>query len=241
MFHSDVAKYLNYTIQILERLIETSMSHSNSDTFLQTVLQPRKLRRLDFRSAEQTIVLIQFMVIDFDKFLLSDIRYSQPWIKHIAFSSNATVNWKYQRCERSVANLEHPFVARYFSHVHSLHGLVAEICLDIYRRLGQIPLCRKMPVDLYSKTLVLWCQVLPHLIDLLFFHVVLLQIKVIILALSLYLCKLLILFLQWDHVNRYVWCSQNHLFYNSCCAKCWIYFHMDKMLEDLRFPKHIVT
>ena len=78
MFHSDVTKYLNYTIQILARLIETSMSHSNSDTFLQTVLQHRKQRRLDFRSAEQTLVLIQFMVIDFDKFLLSDIRYSQP-------------------------------------------------------------------------------------------------------------------------------------------------------------------
>ena len=78
MFHSDVAKYLNYTIQVLAHLIETSMSHSNSDTFLQTVLQLRKQRRLDFRSAEQTLVLIQFMVIDFDKFLLSDIRYSQP-------------------------------------------------------------------------------------------------------------------------------------------------------------------
>ena len=78
MFHSDVAKYLNYTIQILAHLIETSMSHSNSDTFLHTVLQLRKQRRLDFRSAEQTLVLIQFMVIDFDKFLLSDIRYSQP-------------------------------------------------------------------------------------------------------------------------------------------------------------------
>ena len=78
MFHSDVAKYLNYTLQILAHLIETSMSHLNSDTFLQTVLEPRKQRRLDFRSAEQTIVLIQFMVIDFDKFILSDIRYSQP-------------------------------------------------------------------------------------------------------------------------------------------------------------------
>ena len=65
MFHSDVQKYLNYIIQI--------MSHSNSRTFLQIVLEPRKQRRLDFRTAKQTLVLIQFMVIDFDKFLLSYI------------------------------------------------------------------------------------------------------------------------------------------------------------------------
>ena len=45
----------------------------NSDTFLQIVLEPRKQRKLDFRSVKQTLVLIQFMVIDFDKFLLSDI------------------------------------------------------------------------------------------------------------------------------------------------------------------------
>ena len=73
MPHSDVPKYLNYIVQILACPIETSMSHSNSDTFLQTVLEPRKQRRLDFRSAKQTLVLIQFMVIDFNKFLLSDI------------------------------------------------------------------------------------------------------------------------------------------------------------------------
>ena len=46
-----------------------------SDTFLQTVLEPRKLRKLDFRSAKQTLVLIQFIVIDFDKFFLSDINW----------------------------------------------------------------------------------------------------------------------------------------------------------------------
>ena len=73
MFHLYVPKYLIYIIQILACPIETSMSHSNSDTFLQTVLEPRKQRRLDFRSAKQTLVLIQFMVIDFNKFLLSDI------------------------------------------------------------------------------------------------------------------------------------------------------------------------
>ena len=64
-----------WIIQILACPIETSMSHSNSDTFLQTVLEPRKQRRLDFRSAKQTLVLIRFMVIDFDKFLLSDINW----------------------------------------------------------------------------------------------------------------------------------------------------------------------
>ena len=69
MFHSDVQKCLNYVIQILACSSETSMSH----TFQQAVLEPRKQRRLDFRSAKQTLVLIRFMVIDFDKFLLSDI------------------------------------------------------------------------------------------------------------------------------------------------------------------------
>ena len=73
MLHSDVPKYLNYIIQISACLIETSVSHSNSDTFLQTVLGPRKQSRLDFRSAKETLVLIQFMATDFDKFLLSDI------------------------------------------------------------------------------------------------------------------------------------------------------------------------
>ena len=38
MFHADVPKCLNYIIQILACSIETSMPHSNSDTFLQTVL-----------------------------------------------------------------------------------------------------------------------------------------------------------------------------------------------------------
>ena len=42
-----------------------------------------------------------------------------------------------------------------FSHVRLLHDIVAEICLDIYRHLGQIPLCRKMTFDLYSKILML--------------------------------------------------------------------------------------
>ena len=73
MFHPNVPKYLNFLIQILACSCETSMSHWNSDTFLQTVIEPRKQRRLDFRSAKQTLVLIQFMVIDFDTFLLSDI------------------------------------------------------------------------------------------------------------------------------------------------------------------------
>ena len=73
MFHYDMPKYLNYIIQILECPIETSMSHSNSDTLLQTILEPRKQMRIDFRSVKQTLVLIQFMVIDFDKFLMSDI------------------------------------------------------------------------------------------------------------------------------------------------------------------------
>ena len=53
----------------------SSMSHSSSDIFLQTILEPRKQRRLDFRSAKQTLVLNQFMVIDFDKFLSSDINW----------------------------------------------------------------------------------------------------------------------------------------------------------------------
>ena len=48
MFHSNVPKYLNYVIQILACSIETSMSHSNSDTFLKTILEPRKQRRIDF-------------------------------------------------------------------------------------------------------------------------------------------------------------------------------------------------
>ena len=73
MFHPDMPKYLNYVIQILACSFETSMSHWNSNTFLQTVLEPRKQRRLDFRSAKHTLVLIQFMVIDLGKFFLSDI------------------------------------------------------------------------------------------------------------------------------------------------------------------------
>ena len=44
MFHPDVPKYLNYIIHILACSCETSVSHSNSDTFLQTVLEPRKAR-----------------------------------------------------------------------------------------------------------------------------------------------------------------------------------------------------
>ena len=68
----DVPNYLNYIIQILACPIKT-LSHSSSNTFLQTVLEPRQPRRFDFRSAKQILVLIQFMVIDFDKFLLSDI------------------------------------------------------------------------------------------------------------------------------------------------------------------------
>ena len=48
MFHSNVAKYLNYVIQILACSIETSTPHSNFDTFLQNILEPRKQRRFDF-------------------------------------------------------------------------------------------------------------------------------------------------------------------------------------------------
>ena len=45
----------------------------------------------------------------------------------------------------------------------------------------------------------------------------------------LYLCKHLILLLQWDHVFCSVWWSQNHLSYSSCCAEYQIYVCMDKM------------
>ena len=47
MFHTNLPKYLTYVIQILAFSIETSMSHSNSDTFLNTILEPCKQRRLD--------------------------------------------------------------------------------------------------------------------------------------------------------------------------------------------------
>ena len=73
MFHSDVPKYLNYVIKFLACLCETSVSHSNSDTFLETVLEPRKQKTLNFKTANHTLVLIQFMVFDLAKFLLSDI------------------------------------------------------------------------------------------------------------------------------------------------------------------------
>ena len=49
-FHSNVPKYMNYIIQILACSIETSMSYSNSDTFLQIILELRKERRLGFRT-----------------------------------------------------------------------------------------------------------------------------------------------------------------------------------------------
>ena len=55
IFHSDVPEYLNYIIQILACSCEISMSHSNFDTFLQTVLEPR---RFDFKKAKQALVLI---------------------------------------------------------------------------------------------------------------------------------------------------------------------------------------
>ena len=48
MFHTNVPNYLTYVIQILTSSIETSVSHSNSDTFLKTILEPRKQRRIDF-------------------------------------------------------------------------------------------------------------------------------------------------------------------------------------------------
>ena len=75
MFHPNVPKYFNFVIQILACSCETSMSHSNSGTFLETVLDPRKQRRLDFRSEKPILVLIQFMVIEFNKFLFSDINW----------------------------------------------------------------------------------------------------------------------------------------------------------------------
>ena len=67
-------KYLTYIIQILACSCETTRSHSNSDTFLETVLEPRKQRRLNFRNVKQTLVIVQFMVVDFVKFLLSNIK-----------------------------------------------------------------------------------------------------------------------------------------------------------------------
>ena len=75
MFRLDVPKYFNYIIQLLAWYCETSTSDSNYDTFLQIVLEPRKQRRLNFRSAKQTLVLIQVMVIDFNKSLLPDINW----------------------------------------------------------------------------------------------------------------------------------------------------------------------
>ena len=57
-----------YNNSNVKMMFQTSVSHSNSETFLQTVLKSRKHSRLNFRSEKQTLVLIQFMVIDFDKF-----------------------------------------------------------------------------------------------------------------------------------------------------------------------------
>ena len=48
IFHTNLPKYLTYVIQILACSTETSMSHLNSDIFLNTILEPRKQRRLDF-------------------------------------------------------------------------------------------------------------------------------------------------------------------------------------------------
>ena len=66
--------------------------------------------------------------------------------------SNKFGNGALKRCERSVVDLEYPFVLRslllFFVHCMAL-------CSDIYMRLGQIPLYRKMPVDLFPKIQVL--------------------------------------------------------------------------------------
>ena len=74
MFHINVPKY-EFLNQIFACSCESSTSHSNSDTFMQTILEPRKQRRLDFWSAKQTLILIQFVVVVFDKFLFSDINW----------------------------------------------------------------------------------------------------------------------------------------------------------------------
>ena len=155
MFHSVVPKYLNYIIHILACSIETSMSHSNSDTFLPTVLEHGKLRRLDFRSAKQTLVLSS-------SWLSISINFS------CQISTETTVNKTYCVLFPCYCKLKIPKVWTFrgqlvapvrctisFSHVRSLHGIVAKICLDIYRPLCQIPLYRKMPFDHYSKILVL--------------------------------------------------------------------------------------
>ena len=44
----------------------------------------------------------------------------QSWIKHTSFSSQATLDWKYQKCERSMIHLEHPFVVQFFSQVNCM-------------------------------------------------------------------------------------------------------------------------
>ena len=116
-----------------------------------------------------------------------------------------------QRCECSVVNLEHLFVIQslFLEFVRSLHDIFGEICLDIYRRLGH-PYIEECLLTSFPKSLCsnACCNVKSWFIWLIYcssVHKVLIQIEVIIiLAVSLYLCKLLILFLQWDHVNRYV-------------------------------------
>ena len=47
--------------------------------------------------------------------------------------------------------LEHPFVVRSLFLSRLLHGIIAEACSDIYRNLDQIPLYRKMSVDIFLK------------------------------------------------------------------------------------------
>ena len=146
-------------------------------------------------------------------------------------SFHAIVNWKYQRCQRSIVGLEHPFIiGSLFLKFGHLQGIVAEICSGVYRRLGQIPLYRKNDCWPVFQNFVLQCQVLPHLIDLLFFHEGFLQIKVIILVLSLYLYKLLIIFLHRGHLNCYVWSHKTtfliahavlNVEFTSTWRKCW--------------------
>ena len=71
MFHLHVHKLYNSNFGLF--MWNTKVTYS--DTFLQTVLEPHKQRRLNFRNVKQTLVLVQFMVVDFVQFLLSDIKW----------------------------------------------------------------------------------------------------------------------------------------------------------------------
>ena len=51
------------------------------------------------------------MIIDYHKFLWSDINWNNCK-QNITFSSHASVNWKYQRFERSLVDLKHRLVSQ---------------------------------------------------------------------------------------------------------------------------------